>query len=125
MGDKTAVGAPFTLKVNGQMLRAVGNFTYNFGNVKRAVIKGAANEYQGYSSEPQVPFIEGALTDHGDIKAEDITNMTEGRATIDLANGKTGVWHNATYCGEGTIAHETGQIGFRIEAGSAEEIAPA
>jgi predicted heme/steroid binding protein len=49
-------------KVDGTQYDAKGSFSYNLGADKRDGIVGADGVH-GYKAMPQVPFIEGAVTD--------------------------------------------------------------
>ena len=57
------VGGIIELKVNSSLLSAKGNFTYNIGRNKKEAVLGADNVH-GYKEMPQVPFIEGEITDN-------------------------------------------------------------
>ena len=124
MSNNRRIGGIMFLKIKGTQFRAKGNFTYNLGKPKREGIVGA-DEFHGYKETPQIPSIEGAITDSGDLKVEDILDLTEGRATLDLANGKTIVLRDCYYAGDGNITTEEGEIELRLEGASAEEIPPA
>lgn len=115
-------GGVIYLKVNGQTYDAKGNFTYNFGVPKREAVVGA-DAVHGYKEMPQVPFIEGELTDRSDLDLESLLHMKDATATLELANGKTFVLRDAWFAGDGNVQTEEGNIAFRMEGKSGEEVA--
>jgi len=110
-----------TLKTDGMVKDAKGSFTYNLGHDKRTAIVGS-DRVHGYASQPQVPFIEGVVTDGADL---DLPALLDGKnltVTLDLDNGKTIVLRQAWYAGEGNVTTEQGEIAVRWEGLSATEI---
>ena len=124
MGINRRIGGTMFLKVKGVQRRAKGEFTYNLGRPKREGIKGP-DGFHGYKEEPQIPKLSGAISDSGDLRVDDILNLTEGNVVVDLANGKSLIYRDVYYMGDGNITTSEGQIEFEIEAADAEEIAPA
>jgi len=117
------VGGIIFLKTNGNLLQAKGEFTYNLGANKREAVVGA-DEIHGFKEEPQVAMIEGAITDNDELDVEAILNLRDAVATLQLANGKSVVLREAFYAGEGNITTTEGEIEFRLEGITAEEITP-
>ncbi|MBR0650377.1 phage tail protein [Roseomonas terrae] len=111
-----------TLKTDGMVLDAKGSFTYNIGEEKRTAIVGA-DRVHGYYTQPQVPFIEGIITDDAALDLGALLRGKDLTATLDLANGKTIVLRQAWYAGEGNVTTEQGEISARWEGLSATEIA--
>lgn len=116
-----AVGGTITLTIGGERQRAKGAFTYNLGQDMKAAVIGADAPH-GYKVTPQVPFIEGEITDHKDLDLAALVNGTDVTAVLELANGKTIVLREAWFAGEGTVGTEEGNIAARWEGLSAEEI---
>lgn len=108
-------------KRNGTILDAKGNYTYNLGRDKREAIVGA-DRVHGYKETPQVAFVEGEITDKGDLTVDDILNSQDETITLELRNGKTVVFKDAWYAGDGNIQTEEANIQVRFEAKDAEEI---
>lgn len=110
-----------TLKTDGGVLDAKGSFTYNLGADKLTAIVGTDRVHGAYS-QPQVPFIEGVITDGPGV---DLRAVVTGRGltvTLDLDNGKSIMLRQAWYAGEGTVTTEQGEIAVRWEGLSAAEI---
>jgi hypothetical protein len=108
--------------VDGERFDAKGNFSYNLGSPKREAIVGADGVH-GYKETTQVPFIEGEITDRGDLSLGRLTTMTGVTVTLELANGKTIALRDAWFAGEGTGSSEEAAIPVRFEGLSGEEIA--
>lgn len=108
-------------KVNGEIQNAKGNFTYNLGKMKRDAVVGP-DRVHGYKGLPQVPFIEGEVTDRGDMSVEDFLDTDDATYTLGLANGKVVVLKEGWFAGEGNIQTEEANIACRFEGMSCEEV---
>lgn len=115
------VGGIISLKVDGVIHNAKGNFTYNLGKPRREGVVGH-DAVHGYKELPQVPFIEGEITDRADLSLEQLVAISDATVTLDLANGKVIVLRNAWFAAEGTFNTEEGNGTVRFEGLSAEEI---
>lgn len=115
------VGGILQFKLDGELFNAKGEFTYNIGQPKREAVIGA-DAIHGFKEEPQVPFIEGAVTDTDETDLESLLNFRDGTATLQLANGKIIVIREAFFAGEGSVTHTEGEIAIRIEGISGEEV---
>ena len=122
MASKNQVAGFISLAVNGVIQQAKGSFTYNIGKVKREAIVGA-DRVHGFKAMPQVPFIDGEITDRQDLDVEALMDLDEVTITLSLANGKTILLEDAWYAADGDIATEEANIQFRFEGLSAEEVA--
>jgi hypothetical protein len=105
------------LKIDGVLHDAKGSFSYNLGRDKRDGIVGA-DGIHGYKETPQIPFIEGAITDRGDLDLEALARQDNVTVTLDLVNGKTIVLANAWFAGEATVTTEEAEISVRWESRS-------
>ena len=121
--QRRAIGGTLYLKIGGVMRKAKGEFTYNEGKPKRESVMGADN-WHGFTEEQQPAFLEGAITNDGELRSKDVTGVTKETVTADLANGKTFVLREGVYVGEGTTNTSSGEMGVRFEGPSGEEIAP-
>lgn len=120
MASKNRRGGTLSLTVNGVRQDAKGNFSYNLGQPKREGIVGADGVH-GYKESPQIPFVEGEITDRGDLDVAALVGTTDATVTLAVANGKTVVLRNAWFAGEGTVQTEEGNIAVRFEGLSASE----
>jgi len=107
-------------KVDGQMHDAKGSFTYNLGQPKRDAIVGT-DAVHGFSEKVQIPFIEGEVTDRTDLDLETFLNLTDVNVTLELANGKTIILHEAWFAGEGSGQTDEANIQVRFEGLQSEE----
>lgn len=121
MAGKNRIGGIIALKVNGDIYFAKGNFTYNLGKPKREGVVGA-DTVHGYKETPQVPFVEGEITDRNELSLEDLVTLDDATITLELSNGKVITLSEAWYAGEGTGNTEEGNIACRFEGMSAEEV---
>lgn len=115
------VGGIIGLQVNGEVYQAKGNFTYNLGRPKREGVVGSDAPH-GYKETPQIPYIEGEITDRKAMDLNALVTLDGATATLELANGKVIALRDAYYAGEGTGNTEEGNVDFRLEGASAEEI---
>ena len=116
-----AVGGTIIVRVNGQTMRAKGNWNYNLGLPKKEAIVGA-DSVHGYKTMPQVAFIEGATTDRGDLNLADLVNADDATVTLDLANGKTIGLFEAWFAGDGAGSTEEGEFAVRFESAQPAEV---
>lgn len=116
------VGGLIFIKVDGEVLKAKGAFTYNLGLGKREAVMDAGGGVAGYKESPQVPFIEGACTDSDELDVKSLLETKDATVTLELANGKTIVLRKAYYAADGQVGTEEGELQVRFEGFSAEEI---
>lgn len=121
MSGKNRIGGIISLKINGDMYFAKGNFTYNLGKPKKEGVVGS-DRVHGYTEKPQVPFIEGEITDRNELNLEDLVTLDDATVTLELGNGKVIMLREGWYAGEGTGNTDEGNIALRIEGMSAEEV---
>lgn len=104
-----------SVKADGVVQDAKGNFSYNLGYPKREAIPGADGVH-GYKETPQVAFIEGAITDRGDLDLAALVKATNVTVTLRLGNDKTIVLNGAWFAGDGTGSSEEAEIPVRWES---------
>jgi hypothetical protein len=114
MSTKLVSGLIF-FYVAGKLMRAKGEFSYNIGVPKRSTLLGSDGPH-GAMEEPQVAFIEGAITDYSDLKLKSLVTTIDGDVSLSLANGKTFSLTSAYYTGEGTVKTKEAEIGVRFES---------
>ena len=117
------VGGIIFLKLNGTLLQAKGEFTYNLGVNKREAVIGS-DTIHGFKEEPQPSQIEGAITDSDELDVQTILETRDATVTLQLANGKSVVMREAFYAGDGNVTSSEGEIEFMMQGISAEEITP-
>lgn len=117
------VGGIIQFKANGQIYRVKGDFTFNPGAPKREAVIGSDGVH-GFKETPQVPFIEGKVTDTPDTDTVALFALKDATAYLDLANGKAFVLRNAWYAGDGNHTTEEGEVDLRFE-GMSGEVVPA
>lgn len=115
-------GGMIQFQVGGIVQDAKGSFSYNLGRPMREALVGSDGVH-GYTEKPQVAFVEGEITDRGNLDLAALTAVTGETVTLELANGKVIVLRDAWFAGEGTGNTEEGNIAVRFEAKSGEEIA--
>lgn len=115
------VGGIIELKIDGAIMSAKGNFTYNLGRATREAVIGA-DAVHGFRETPQAAFIEGEITDRQDLNLEALVTTTDATVYLRLANSKIIVLRNAWFAGEGTGNTEEGNIAVRFEGMSGEEV---
>lgn len=108
-------------KVDGVQYSAKGNFSYGLGTEKRESIVGA-DSVHGYKATPQPAFIEGEITDASDLDLKQFAEIQDATVTLELANGKVVVLKNAYQVGDGAGNTEEGNIPFRFEAPTGDEV---
>lgn len=114
-------GGIIQFKMNGELQDAKGNFTYNLGRPKREAVVGSSG-VQGFKETPQVPFIEGEITDRGTLDLATLVEMVDAEITLELANGKVFTLSGAYFAADGTANTEEGNIAVRFEGEFAEEV---
>ena len=117
------VAGALSFQLNGTTYRMKGSWTYNLGRPKRDGIVGADGVH-GYKEVPQIPFIEGVVTDGRNLVLDDLLEFTDGTCTLHLRNGKVIELRDAWFAGEGTVDTEESEIAVRFEGLGGEEVRP-
>lgn len=116
------IGGIISLRINGEVHNAKGSFEYNLGNPKREMVLGADGPH-GYKEMPQTPFIQGAVTDRGDLNlSQKVLGVVSGTVTLELGSGKVIILRDAFFAGEGNVTTEEGEVAVRFEGSSADEV---
>ncbi len=116
------VGGLIQVQTGGVIQNAKGDFDYNIGRPIRKAVVGSDGVH-GYTEEAQPAFIEGKITDRGDLDLNALVMMKDVTVTLAAANGKVIVLRNAWYAGEGTVNTGEGEIVVRYESKIGEEVA--
>lgn len=116
------IGGIIEVKVDGLIFSAKGSFTYNLGLPKKEMVVGS-DFVHGFKELPQVPFVEGAITDDSDLDVEALRKAVDFTVTLALANGKIIVVELATETSDGNGTTEEGELEVRFEGITGREIA--
>jgi hypothetical protein len=114
-------GGTIEFQIDGELMDAVGNFTYNLGLPKRDSLVGA-DRVHGYSEKPQPAFIEGEIRDRRTLDLRRLVSATDATVWLKFAHGKGVVLRNAWFAGEGTGNSDEANFPIRFEGLSAEVI---
>jgi len=122
MSGTQRIGGPVEIQAGGIRLKVKPGATYNLGHPKREGVLGAKDAH-GYKEAPQMAFVEAEVTDHRTLDVKALTTMEDATVTVTAPNGKTILFHNAYYAGEGTVSTDEGSLTIRFESTRpAEEI---
>lgn len=116
------VGGMLSVQVNGVIYSAKGAFDYDLGRPKRESVMSSNGKRAGYKETPKTGFVEGKVIDTSELDTNALQAVTSATVTLELANGKVLVWHDACYAGDGKGNTEEGEFDFRFE-GDGEEVA--
>lgn len=109
------------VQINGELFAAAGDFTYNIGQPKRETLVGAT-EIDGFSETPQPAVLEGTFRDKPELDLQGLLNITDATITLNLRNGKTIVFREAFFVGDGNVNTGNAEIEVVFNAKSAEEV---
>lgn len=115
------VGGIIQVQVDGVIQQAKGEFSYNLGHPKREPVVGSDGMH-GWKETPQPAFVEGEITDRQDLDLGALVDTTGATVTLVLANGKTVLFPNAFYSGEGTGHTDEGNVDFKFNCSRGEEV---
>lgn len=102
-------------KIDGIQYDAKGDFTYNLGGGTRGTIVGS-DQSHGYKITPRPAHIEGKITDAANLDVAKLQSLDGVTVTLELANGKTVVFKDAWFAGEGNINTGEAEIDVRFES---------
>lgn len=119
--DANKIGGKLTVKVGGVQQWARGEWSYNLGRPKREAVVGVDGTH-GYQETPQVAFIEGTISNRGDLDVGALCEITNETVTIELDNGKTVFLRNGWYAADGTVKANSGEVEVRFEGRSGDEV---
>lgn len=115
------VGGIISFKISGESFNAKGNFTYNIGVPKKEAVVGSDGVH-GFKEMPQVPYIEGSLTDTDELDLQALRETRDATCTLALANGKIIVIEEAHEASDGEASTEEGELQIRMEGMRGREV---
>jgi hypothetical protein len=117
------VGGIISFKIDGVPHNAKGSFTYGYGVESRETILGS-DRVHGYKSMVTAPFVEGEITDVGDLDIKAFSRLTDCTVLLELGNGKIFALYHAWNLNQDGISGETeeGNIAFRFEGTEAKDV---
>jgi predicted transcriptional regulator len=110
-----------SISVNGERLDAKGEFTYSLGTTIREAVVGR-DRIHGYKETVGVPRLEGQITDREGLDLKRLTEITDATVTLRTGTGKTVVFRNAWFAGDGSVSTDESAIDLVFQALSAEEV---
>ena len=117
------IGGRISVKIDGKVLRAKGEFTCSLGGPTRKAVMGSDSVIHGFTEEYVPGYIEGEIVDAGEMALSSIVNATDSIVTVDLANGKTIVLRRAFSTNPEGLALSTNEGSVKIRfKGEAEEL---
>lgn len=121
MVNRLVRGGLISVKLNGEIQDGVGNFDYVLSGDERTTEVGATTVL-GASSKPVVPYIEGEISDRGDLDLVKLFDAIDVTVTLALKNGKTILGRNGWYTGPRQGSTEKGIVKVRWDFLSCEEV---
>ena len=110
-------------KVNGEQYLAKGSFSYGYGrNVRTSVV--GVDSIHGFTETVIPAFIEGEITDDGNLDIDVLAQINDETITLELANGKVFSLEHAWNLNQDGISVEAEEsnIAVRFEGKRAKDI---
>jgi tricorn protease-like protein len=120
MADNRRAGT-ISIAVNGEVLDAKGEFTYNLGTPIREPIVGA-DRIHGFKETPGTPMLKGQVTDRRGLDVRKLANITDATITLVSGTGKTIVFRQAWSGGGFDISTSESAIDVTFYALDAQEV---
>jgi hypothetical protein len=120
MPDQRVAGL-ITVKVDGEVQAAAGEFSYNLGIPLKETMAGT-DGIHGFKETPQEAFIEGEIRDRAGLDLAALFRTKDASVSIELANGKMIMLRHAWFSGEGTASTGDAVVPVKFSGLSAEEV---
>ncbi|MBS7546246.1 phage tail tube protein [Ancylobacter oerskovii] len=78
----------------------------------------------GYKETPKVPYVSGQISTTPDVSIENLHAVTDETVTVEGPDGRVIVIRNAWYASDATAQPADGQVAFRFEGLSGDELMP-
>lgn len=115
------IGGTIYVRIGGEQQWASGDWEYTLGLRKREPVM-LTDRLAGYTETPRPATLKGTIIDHDELDVRALQSLTDATITLDLANGKSVVFSQATETSDGTIKANSGEISVEFTAVSAEEV---
>lgn len=115
------VGGIRSLRIDGVVWPAKGNWTVNMGTPERAAVIGADGPH-GYKETHRVARFEGTITLQGGRSVSEITGLTESDVVLEMTDARTFILREAWYAGSGDVTTEEGELAAAFEGIIADEL---
>lgn len=120
MADNQRAGL-ISIAINGELLDAKGEFTYNLGTPIREPIVGA-DRIHGFKETPGTPMLKGQITDRRGLDVKKLSSVVDATITLQSGTGKTVVFRQAWAGGGFDVGTSESAIDVTFYALSAEEV---
>lgn len=120
----TRIGGIKTLRIDGEVFFAKGDWSIQLGGDKNDAVVGAETIH-GYMGVPQIPSFEGVMTKVGSILVSNLIELTDVSVQLDAGDGTSYLGVNMWWAGEGTVTTAEGEIAARFESRQRIEEVPA
>jgi hypothetical protein len=117
------IGGTLTVKRNGQLIWAKGDFELQLGVPKRKEEMATDGRLAGYSEEPRAWKVKGKVYNRTDLDLLALFQGTEPETwQFDLANGQSYVLRNAFVTGGDSISLMNGEVDLELIGESLERV---
>ena len=114
------IGGRVQLTIGGVRRRVKSAVTFNLGKDKNEMILGHDGPH-GAKAMPQIPFLECEISLDATTRLEDLTGVF-GEDVVLTASGRSYIWRDAIFAGDGSADSEEGAVQCRFESEIAEEL---
>jgi hypothetical protein len=116
----TPTGGIKRFSVDGVALDVAEVGSFSIAKEKRSSVEVAAGN-PGSNVVPAIPHVEVVILTRG-IRISDYVAQEGVTAQLDLANGTSFVWSDATEVGDGEVNPADGKLSLRYESADAKEL---
>ena len=113
------VGGILSLTLNGEVLKAKGEFTFRESGPKRNPVTNEDGSID-FTEEPMAGYIEGEITCDGSFQPRVIRDAKDASVVARLNNGQSVAAHEAFQTAEGVLNSREGNMGIRFESDKVE-----
>ena len=115
MPNPNRIAGSLYFKVDGVQHAARGNFEYSLGGFSRETVEGV-DSIHGYSEKPIPSYIEGDITNDGDLDVDALNELDGVTVTLELANSKTVMIRNAWNASDRKVSASDAMLKVRFES---------